>query len=63
MQNTPREINIELGGALELDVFYEVNAQIGLNILCIYHNECEISHYLNFYAISDIKTAIWEAIK
>jgi hypothetical protein len=46
--------------SIELSIFYNIDPKIGLNILYIYHFDEEISCYLNFYAVSEIKQAIWE---
>ena len=55
------EITIELDG-LELDVFYELNLSIGVNILCIYAGNTELSPWLSFYAVDEIRRLIKEQL-
>jgi hypothetical protein len=56
------EIDIDFHG-IELSVFYDIDPRIGLNILYIYCGCEEISCYLNFYAINEIKQSIWEHLE
>ena len=56
------ETSIELAG-IELDVFYDINPAIGINILFIYHDNQEVSHLLNHYAVTEIKQLIWDKIR
>jgi hypothetical protein len=58
MKTLPQEVDIELGG-IELTVFYDVSPLSGIDIHFIYHQNVEISHYLNYLAIADIKQAIF----
>jgi len=55
------EIDIDLEG-IDLNVFYEINT-LGINILFIYHNATEISKYLNYWAVSEIRYLIWEKLE
>ena len=56
------EIEVELCG-IELNIFYEIKAEFGINILFIFHENQEISHLLNHLAINEIKQLVWEKIK
>ena len=62
MMNTMNEIAIELSG-IELDIFYEIHPVGGINILFIFHENQEVSHLLNHWAVTEIKQLIWQEIK
>jgi len=56
------EITIELDG-LELDVFYELDLTRGINILFIYAGRTELSQFLNWHAVDEIRRLIKEQLK
>jgi hypothetical protein len=56
------EITIELDG-LELDVFYELDLTRGINILCIYAGNTEMSPWLSWHAVDEIRRLIKEQLK
>jgi len=56
------EIEVDLAG-IELTVFYEIHPVGGINILFMFHQNHEVSHILNHWAVIEVKQLIWNQIK